>query len=138
MIINQANFWFGTLGGGEAMAVERIAANVAADRPADAEAFYAGVLGMYSGHAPGLGPWLDRCLRRRGLIRPADQHRDRGRIGHPVPDLSVEVDDLDAVLGRVRPAGLPVEYRPAVEPWGVRRFFTRDPFGRLVDILAHA
>jgi len=28
--------------------------------------------------------------------------------------------------------------RPADEPWGVRRFYVRAPFGKLVNILAHA
>ena len=32
---------------------------------------------------------------------------------------------------------MPVEYGPANEPWGVRRFYVRDPFGRLVNILSH-
>ena len=31
-----------------------------------------------------------------------------------------------------------IEYGPANEPWGVRRFYVRDPFGRLVNILSHA
>jgi len=48
------------------------------------------------------------------------------------------VDDLDEVLRRVTEAGLPVEYGPANEPWGVRRFYVRDPFDRLVNVLAHA
>jgi len=26
---------------------------------------------------------------------------------------------------------------PAHEPWGVRRFFVRDPFGKLVNVLSH-
>lgn len=30
-----------------------------------------------------------------------------------------------------------IEYGPVEQPWGVRRFFVRDPFGRLVNILAH-
>ncbi len=29
------------------------------------------------------------------------------------------------------------EYRPAKEPWGVRRFYVRDPFGKLVIVLIH-
>lgn len=60
-----------------------------------------------------------------------------GGAGTPVPDISIEVDDLEDVLLRVAAAGLPVEYGPAQEPWGVRRFYVRDPFGRLVNILAH-
>ncbi|UWN51312.1 hypothetical protein ASALC70_03539 [Alcanivorax sp. ALC70] len=54
-----------------------------------------------------------------------------------MPDLSIEVDDVDAALGRFRKAGVTIEYGPADEPWGVRRFFVRDPFGRLLNILQH-
>jgi uncharacterized glyoxalase superfamily protein PhnB len=41
------------------------------------------------------------------------------------------------VLRRVITRGLKIEYGPASEPWGVRRFHVRDPFGRLVNILSH-
>ena len=60
-----------------------------------------------------------------------------GGSGTPVPDLSIEVDDLAEALRRVEAAGIPVEYGPADEPWGVRRFYVRDPFGRLVNVLMH-
>jgi hypothetical protein len=39
-----------------------------------------------------------------------------GGSGTAVPDLSVEVDDLDEALRRVRAAGLVVEYGPTSEP----------------------
>ena len=55
-----------------------------------------------------------------------------------VPDMSIEVDDVEAALGKVRKAGIPIEYGPTTEPWGVRRFFIRDPFGTLINILQHA
>jgi uncharacterized glyoxalase superfamily protein PhnB len=51
--------------------------------------------------------------------------------------VSIEVDDLDEVLDRVSKAGFQIEYGPASEPWGVRRFYVRDPFGRLLNILTH-
>ena len=54
-----------------------------------------------------------------------------------VPELSIEVDDLAEALRRVEAAGTPVEYGPVTEPWGVRRFFVRDPLGKLVNILQH-
>jgi hypothetical protein len=38
----------------------------------------------------------------------------------------------------VHAANLPIAYGPASEPWGVRRFYLRDPLGRLVNILQHA
>ena len=55
----------------------------------------------------------------------------------PVPDLSIEVDDLDEALRRVKKAKIPLEYGPTNEPWGVRRFYVKDPLGKLVNILQH-
>jgi catechol 2,3-dioxygenase-like lactoylglutathione lyase family enzyme len=60
-----------------------------------------------------------------------------GGSGTPVPDLSIEVDDLAAVHQRMHTAGFRIEYGPVTEPWGVTRFYVRDPFGRLVNILEH-
>ncbi|MEM7429214.1 MAG: VOC family protein [Pseudomonadota bacterium] len=60
-----------------------------------------------------------------------------GGSGMPVPDLSVEVDDFEQVLARCRDAGAAIEYGPVLEPWGVERFYVRDPFGRLLNVLTH-
>ena len=60
-----------------------------------------------------------------------------GGSGTDVPDLSIEVDDVDAVLEDMRKADFEIVYGPADEPWGVRRFYVRDPFGRLINILEH-
>jgi uncharacterized glyoxalase superfamily protein PhnB len=60
-----------------------------------------------------------------------------GGSGTATPDQSIEVDDIDAAFERVKAAGLRVEYGPRDEPWGVRRFYVRDPFGKLVNVLAH-
>ena len=51
--------------------------------------------------------------------------------------MSIEVDDLDEALAHILAAKVPIEYGPKSEPWGVRRFYVRDPFGRLVNILVH-
>jgi catechol 2,3-dioxygenase-like lactoylglutathione lyase family enzyme len=60
-----------------------------------------------------------------------------GGSGTSVPNLSIEVDDLQAALAKVKEANIPIEYGPVSEPWGVRRFYVRDPFGKLVNILQH-
>ena len=54
-----------------------------------------------------------------------------------MPDISIEVDDLVKVHQRMQAAGFNIEYGPVTEPWGVTRFYVRDPFGRLVNILEH-
>ena len=60
-----------------------------------------------------------------------------GGSGTPVPDLSIEVDDVSEVCRRMQAAGFKIEYGPATEPWGVMRFYVRDPFGRLINVLEH-
>jgi Glyoxalase/Bleomycin resistance protein/Dioxygenase superfamily len=58
-----------------------------------------------------------------------------GGSGTSAPDLSIEVDELDAALRAMKATGFPIEYGPVDEPWGVRRFYVRDPFGKIVNIL---
>lgn len=53
------------------------------------------------------------------------------------PDLSVEVDDVDAVYAVVRDSGAEIVHPLQDEEWGVRRFFVRDPGGRVVNVLSH-
>lgn len=60
-----------------------------------------------------------------------------GGSGAPVPDLSIEVDDVDTAFEEMKAAGFSIEYGPVNEPWGVRRFYVRDPFGKLINILSH-
>ena len=60
-----------------------------------------------------------------------------GGSGTPVPELSIEVDDVDTAFERMKAAGFAIEYGPVDESWGVRRFYVRDPFGKLVNVLAH-
>jgi catechol 2,3-dioxygenase-like lactoylglutathione lyase family enzyme len=53
------------------------------------------------------------------------------------PDLSVEVDDVDAVYEAVRATGAEIVHPITDEEWGVRRFFVRDPDGRVVNVVSH-
>ncbi|MEV0173147.1 VOC family protein [Streptomyces sp. NPDC050803] len=53
------------------------------------------------------------------------------------PDMSVEVDDVDAVYTAVRDSGAEIVHPLQDEEWGVRRFFVRDPNGRVVNVLSH-
>ncbi|MFD0069467.1 VOC family protein [Streptomyces sp. NPDC059944] len=59
------------------------------------------------------------------------------RTAPVVPDLSVEVEDVDAVYVRVLASGADVVRDLRDEEWGVRRFFVRDPNGRVVNVLEH-
>ena len=115
------------------MAIKRILPNISTEKVDAAKAFYGGILDMNV--AMDLG-WI-LTFTAEGSAHPQISIATEGGAGTPVPNISVEVDNLDEVYERVRAAGIPVEYGPAVEPWGVRRFYVRDPFGRLLNILAH-
>ena len=53
------------------------------------------------------------------------------------PAMSVEVADVDAVHAELEAAGAQIVYALRDEPWGVRRFFVRDPDGTVVNIVGH-
>ncbi|GAA2486373.1 VOC family protein [Streptomyces thermolineatus] len=59
------------------------------------------------------------------------------KTGPVTPDMSVEVDDVDAVYAVVRDSGAEIVHPLQDEEWGVRRFFVRDPNGRVVNVLSH-
>jgi catechol 2,3-dioxygenase-like lactoylglutathione lyase family enzyme len=113
--------------------VKRIVSNIATPDVEKAKAFYEGVLGL-------------KLLMDLGWIRTYGSGSkmtiqvsvlSEGGSGTSVPDISIEVDNIDEALARSQKAGLPIEYGPTSEPWGVRRFYVRDPFGKLINILQH-
>jgi catechol 2,3-dioxygenase-like lactoylglutathione lyase family enzyme len=122
-----------TSSGGSLMKVQRIVANFQTADLAKAEPFYRGVLGLELVMDHG---WI-RTYGSRQKMTVQVSFATEGGSDTPVPDLSIEVDDLEVALERVRKAGLQVEYGPKSEPWGVRRFYVRDPLGKLVNVLQH-
>lgn len=115
------------------MAVRRIVTNIAAQDLTKAKAFYVDVLGL--NEVMDMGWIITFAAEEKGSLQVSVL--SEGGSGTPVPDISVEVDDLDGILGRAKKLGFPIEYGPAEEPWGVRRFYVRDPFGKLVNVLSH-
>lgn len=116
------------------MKVLRIVADIETDDVQKADAFYRDVLGLDLAMDHG---WI-RTYTSKAKATVQISFATEGGAGTAVPYLSVEVDDLDEALRRVKKAKIAIEYGPASEPWGVRRFYVRDPFGKLINILQHA
>jgi len=57
---------------------------------------------------------------------------------HVHPDVSIEVDDVDAVHDRAVAAGAEIVYPLTDEDWGLRRFFVRDPNGAVINVTQRA
>lgn len=115
------------------MKVQRIVTDIETAEVTAADAFYGGILGLDLIMDHG---WI-RTYGSSEKMTVQISFASQGGSDAPVPDLSVEVDDLAEVILRMERAGIPIEYGPVDEPWGVRRFFVRDPFGKLLNILQH-
>ena len=115
------------------MKVHRIVANIDAPDVSAGKRFYQDVLG------------LDVLMDQGWIVTYGSPQRmsvqlsicSQGGSGTPTPDISIEVDNLDEALDRMAQAGFKPEYGPIDEPWGVRRFFVRDPYSKLINILTH-
>ncbi|CAN7299319.1 VOC family protein [Rhizobium sp. LjRoot98] len=115
------------------MAVLRIVANIEAADPQAGRAFYGELLGLDLVMDHGWITTFASAKQAAVQVSIASQ----GGSGTPVPQLSIEVDDVDTVYSKAQQLGLEIVYDITNEPWGVRRFYVRDPFGTIVNILAH-
>lgn len=53
------------------------------------------------------------------------------------PNLTIEVEDVDAIHRVVQERGHEIVYPLTDEDWGVRRFFVRDPSGFVINVMMH-
>ncbi len=114
--------------------IRRVVPHLRADDMAASRSFYEGFLGLDV--AMDLG-WI---LTFASPTNPTAQLNLYGAAAPPEslqPQMSIEVDDIDAVHADAVGRGIEVVYPLTDEPWGVRRFFTRDPNGHVVNVLSH-
>ena len=115
------------------MTIRRVVPNIRSLDPQASRAFYVDVLGFEVAMDMG---WIvtfassENATAQISVIRPDE-------AGTPHPDFTVEVADVDAAHARARARGHAVIYPLTDEPWGVRRFFVRDPDGKIVNIMSH-
>lgn len=115
------------------MTVRRIVPNLHAPDPPALARFYARVFGL---DIPLDMGWIV-FLGKAGGQEIAMQAAQEGGSGTELPVISIEVDDLEAAEAAVRAAEAEIVYGPVTEPWGVRRFFFRDPAGNLINTVIH-
>lgn len=61
----------------------------------------------------------------------------RDQTAHVSPDLTIQVDDVDRLHAEALERGYDIVHPLTDEPWGVRRFFVRDPDGKVVNVMSH-
>lgn len=115
------------------MGVERVVPDLTTRSLDDAKAFYQRVLG------------LEPVMDHGWIVTLADPNRPGAQISlatHDetapvVPSMSVQVDDVDAAYAAAVRERAEIVHPLSDEPWGVRRFFVRDPDGHVINVLSH-
>ena len=113
--------------------VQHVSVGIEAGREAEARAFYAGALGLAEKRRPlGLKAnpviWFDagddeheiHLMATSGYTAPQGNH------------LCLQVDDLEAMRGRLARHGVPVQEAAAIDQRP--RFFITDPFGNGIEL----
>ena len=115
------------------MSIRRVVPDVASSKPDDSRAFYIDVLGFEM--AMDLG-WIMTFV---SPINPTAQISvvRADATASVVPSFSIEVDNVDRVYEKTVARGLEIVHPLTTEPWGVRRFFVRDPNGVVINVLSH-
>ena len=115
------------------LALDHIQLAMPAGREAEARAFYTGLLGLPEVPKPPSlakrgGAWFEQGAMRVHL--GVEQEFRPALKAHP----AFLVDDLEVMAERLRAGGAPV--KPDAPDDGRPRFFTADPFGNRIEIIA--
>lgn len=115
------------------MPIKRIVSNIESEAPEKSIEFYEGFLGLK------VAMDMDWIITFVSESNPTSQisviRHDGSDIPHP--DVSIEVDDVDQMFMKAKEQKIEIVYPITDEPWGVRRFFVKDPNGKIINILSH-
>jgi uncharacterized glyoxalase superfamily protein PhnB len=114
------------------MSIRRVMPDIRSDAMEESRDFY-GLLGFEE--VMNLGWVMTLASRSNPTAQVTFMSQDKS--APVVPDMSVEVDDVDAVHAATRESGAEIVHPLQDEEWGVRRFFVRDPNGKVVNVLSH-
>ncbi|MCA9249012.1 MAG: VOC family protein [Planctomycetales bacterium] len=115
------------------MTIKRVVPDITSERMDESRKFYIDCLGMELAMDMGWimtfvspsNPTAQLTLLQAQESAPAN------------PQVSIEVADVDAVHAKAEELGLPIVYPLTNEPWGVRRFFVKDPNGVIINVMSH-
>ncbi len=115
------------------MSVHRVVPDLASQSLDEAQRFYIQVLGLQPVMDHG---WIVTLADPRN---PSSQislmtHDETAPV---VPNVSIQLDDVEAAYTAAVQAGAEIVHPLTDEPWGVRRFFVRDPDGHVLNVLSH-
>ena len=115
------------------MSIRRVVPDITCNRIHESRKFYTEVFGFL------VAMDMDWVVTLASPSNPTAQITLVQETGSaaPQPNMTIEVDDVDALNAKAVGLGLQVVYPLTDEPWGVRRFFVADPNGVIINVMSH-
>jgi catechol 2,3-dioxygenase-like lactoylglutathione lyase family enzyme len=115
------------------MSIRRVVPDITTPRLEESREFYVGLLGFE------VAMDMDWVVNLVSPVNPTAQIilMTRDATAPVQPQMSIEVADVDAVHQEAVDRGVDIVHPLTDEPWGVRRFFVRDPTGVVINVLGH-
>ncbi len=115
------------------MSIRRVVPDITTQRLEESREFYVGLLGFE------VAMDMDWVVTLVSPVNPTAQVilMTRDAPAPVQPQMSIEVADVDAVHREAVARGDEIIYPLTDEPWGVRRFFVREPTGVVINVLGH-
>lgn len=120
----------------EEIFINRIVPNIYSDDLERSKAFYRGFLNMDMVMDRG---WVLTFASRTNPTAQINvlENQKKEVLHNERIFLSIEVSDVNGMHKRAKELKLDVVYPITNEPWGVRRFFVKDPNGATINLLSH-
>ena len=117
------------------MVIRRIVPNISSDKLDESKEFYMNFLG------------LTLAMDMKWILTFASDSNPNAQISIVKDDksdhsnsnitISIEVSDVDQLYQKAQSLNYEITYEITNEPWGVRRFFVKDPNGVTINLLSH-
>ena len=117
------------------MEFRRITPDISSHRIAESKQFYGEFIGLRL--AMDLG-WIltyvsgSNPTAQINLLRTDQENIDNTHVA-----ISIESSDVKTLYEKAQTQNLDIIYPLTIEPWGVKRFFVKDPYGVTVNIMCH-
>jgi len=115
------------------MSIRRVVPDLSSERLDESRAFYVDVLGFEV--AMDLGSVVTLASPANPTAQITLMRRDGSR--RLLPQVTIEVADVDAVYNEAVRRGARILFPPTDESWGVRRFFLFDPNDVVINVMSH-
>ncbi|HKI79949.1 MAG TPA: VOC family protein [Ignavibacteriaceae bacterium] len=114
--------------------IRRIVPVIESSRFDETKQFYGEFLGLEL--AMDMGWVLNYISKENPTAQVIIVKSENGPV-NPGVSISAEVPDLDTVYDRAVSMNYQITYPKTKEPWGVERFFVKDPNGVTINLMRH-